>query len=119
MFEWLKENPEHRKYFDSYMAGRRSEMLRWFEIYPVAGTLATNLRSGPKDVFLVDIGASQGHDLIRFKEICNKLPGRLILQDLPETIESLQNLPPGIEPMAYDFFTPQPITGESPHPEAS
>lgn len=95
------------------MAGRRREMLRWFEIFPISKKLTTELRTGPKDSVIVDIGASHGHDLIRFKERHSDLPGRFILQDLPETIHSIQNPLPGIEPMIYDFFTPQPVISTS------
>ncbi len=106
----MKKNPEQRKYFDNYMAGRRKEMFRWFEIFPTE-KFTIGLRSGPKDVLMVDIGASHGHDLVRFRERHHDLPGRCILQDLGETIDSIQDPLPGIEPMTYDFFTPQPVIG--------
>lgn len=50
------------------------------------------------------------------RERHNDLPGRLILQDLPETINSIEKALPGIEPMIYDFFGPQPVIGESADP---
>lgn len=118
-FEWMKKNPEQRWYFDNYMAGRRREMLKWFDIYPAAQNLTSGLRAGPTDVLIVDIGGSHGHDLISFKARHDNLPGRCILQDLPETIESIQNPLSGIEPMAYDFFTPQPIIGKYPLPASA
>ena len=37
------------------------------------------------------------------------MPGRLIVQDQPHIIASIQLQ--GLEKMAYDFFTPQPIHG--------
>lgn len=113
LFEWMKQHPEQRKFFDNYMAGRRREVLRWFEIFPITKKLTTELRTGSKDILIVDIGASHGHDLVRFKERYSDLPGRFILQDLPETIESIHNPLPGIEPMIYDFFTPQPVISMS------
>ncbi len=111
LFEWMKKNPEQRRYFDNYMAERRKEMFRWFEIFPITEKFTIGLRSGPKDVLMVDIGASHGHDLVRFRERHNDLPGRCILQDLGETIDSIQDALPGIEPMIYDFFAPQPVIG--------
>ena len=112
-FEWMKQHPKQREYFDNFMAERRREMLRWFDIYPAAN-LTSGLRSGPEDVLIVDIGASHGHDLISFKARHNELPGRCILQDLPETINSIPKPLSGIETMVYDFFTPQPIISEYP-----
>ena len=113
IFEWLKKYPEQRGYFDNYMAGRRRETLRWFEIYPAAEYLSSDIRSGPKDILIVDIGGSHGHDLISFKARFQRLPGRCVLQDLPETIDSIYTPLPGIELMAYDFFTPQPLLSKS------
>ena len=112
MFQWMEKRPEQRRYFDSFMAARRREAPRWFEIWPVSDTLKSDLRSGPDDVLLVDIGASHGHDLMRFKERYGSFPGRLVLQDLPETTRTIHNLAEGIEAMAYDFFTPQPVAGK-------
>ena len=111
LFEWMKKNPEQRKYFDNYMAVRRKEMPRWFEIFPITEEFKTELRSGPQDVLIVDVGASHGHDLVLFKEQHQDLRGRYILQDLRETIESIQHPFPNIEPMIHDFFAPQPVVG--------
>lgn len=94
------------------MAGRRKESLRWFEIFPVEEALATSLKTDPKDVLIVDIGGSHGHDLIRLKENHPNLAGRFVLQDLPETVNSIPSPFPEIEPMIHDFFTPQPIIGK-------
>ena len=35
----------------------------------------------------------------------------MVFQDLPVVIDRVKDLPSGIEAMAYDFFTPQPIQG--------
>lgn len=42
------------------------------------------------------------------------MPGRLVLQDLPEVVEQARGmfLHPRIELMAHDFFTEQPIQGK-------
>ena len=36
------------------------------------------------------------------------LTGRLILQDRPEVVSELSNLPPRIEPLIHSYFEPQP-----------
>lgn len=112
-FEWLKENPQQRMFFDNYMGFRRKEALRWFEVFPVTDQFSAGLRSDPHAVLIVDVGGSHGHDLLRFKEQFPGLPGRLILQDLPETIHVLDDGLSGIEPMAYNFYSPQPVEGAS------
>lgn len=63
---------------------------------------------------MVDVGGSTGYDLTIFKEAHPELPGRLIVQDLPGTIEKLDQpalKAKGIEPMPHDFFTPEPVQG--------
>ncbi|KAJ9644471.1 hypothetical protein H2201_007800 [Coniosporium apollinis] len=53
-----------------------------------------------------------GQDILGFHKAHPNLPGRLIIQDLPATIQSLDTakLEP-VEAMAHDFFTPQPVKG--------
>ena len=111
MFEWLKENPQQRKFFDSFMGFRRIEILPWYHIFPINDELSTSLRSDPDAVLIVDVGGSHGHDILKFKERYPALPGKFILQDLPETIDSLIGESSGIEPMAYNFYHPQPVKG--------
>ncbi len=67
--------------------------------------------SGANDILLVDVGGGNGHDLIRFLTKYPSAWGRLVLQDLPNPIQNLEGLSPGIQAMAHDFFTPQAIKG--------
>jgi hypothetical protein len=76
----------------------------------VFSVLDTN-SSQDEDVMLVDIGGGSGHDLLEFHAKHPSVKGRLILQDLPEVVESVKDMPDCMEAMAHDFFTPQPIKG--------
>ncbi|MCJ1336119.1 hypothetical protein MMC09_001395 [Bachmanniomyces sp. S44760] len=113
----LEEDPEYKRDFDLYMAARRQGGLvpEWFEIYPVAKELElskSTLKTGKDDVLFVDVAGGRGHDVAKFRKTFPDLPGRCILQDLPETIAQVKKSPPeGVELMDYDFFTPQPIKG--------
>lgn len=78
-------------------------------MYPAASELAE--KTTDDSVLLIDIGGNQGHDLKIFKERHPNLPGRLILQDLPEVVNKITTPLEGIEVIPYDFFTPQPIKG--------
>ena len=62
---------------------------------------------------LIDIGGGVGHEIQAIKQYYPSLPGRLILQDTPETIKRALPIE-GMETMEYDFFTKQPVTGISP-----
>ena len=61
---------------------------------------------------MVDIAGGIGGELGAFAARYPSAPGKLILQDLPETIaNSKPTLSSAITPMAHDIFTPQPVIG--------
>ncbi|KAI7543217.1 hypothetical protein KC331_g7521 [Hortaea werneckii] len=112
MFGVLAKDPRRKKIFDDYMSARRySQEPKWFENFPITEHLAATTRCGDRDVLLVDVGGGKGHDVASFRENFPDLPGRLILQDLPQTFASLQERPDGIEIMEHDFFKEQPVKG--------
>jgi hypothetical protein len=92
------------------MALRRKPELSWLTVYPVERD-TKDWDAKNNGTIYVNIGGGIGHQCAQFKEKYPKLPGRVILQDLPHTIEKA--LPtPGVESMAHDFFEPQPIKGK-------
>ena len=110
VFEWLKVNPSQRQNFDQYMAGRSKVAVRWFDIF----LMPEQVSQSQSSVLLVDVGGGLGDNVSAFRKNHASLKGRLVLQDLPETIDSISKESlEGIEAMAYNFFTPQPIQGES------
>lgn len=113
LFQWLKENPQQRKFFDSYMGFRRIQTLPWYKVFLITDQFTTGLRSDPCAVLIVDVGGSHGHDLVKFKKQYPGLPGKFVLQDLPAAIDSLSGDLSGIEPMVYNFYDPQPVKGAS------
>jgi demethylsterigmatocystin 6-O-methyltransferase len=54
----------------------------------------------------VHVGGGTGQKCIALKEKFRTLPGKVILQDLPSIVLKVE-LPVDIQPMVYDFFTPQ------------
>lgn len=104
---------EQKKSFDDYMASKRppgSKMQQWFDIYPAAERLS-NVRPGRESVLMVDVGGGPGQEVTGLKERFPHLQGRLILEDLPVTLDRIESLPDGIEKVSHDFFTPQPVVG--------
>lgn len=69
---------------------------------------------GAEEVAIVDIGGGRGQFLERLRKQCPELPGRLVLQDLPQLVRPLKETEKDLcfEPMEYDMFTLQPITGK-------
>jgi hypothetical protein len=108
-FEWLNQNPTIQETFNSVMT--QSQQYRgadWFEIYPVQ----EKLQVSPDRVLLVDIGGGVGHDITAFKKRFPDLRGKLVLQDLPQVIDTIKEpLPEGITAIGNNMFEPQPISG--------
>ena len=110
-FDWVHqpENAYQAEQFQQHMAFKTLGE-KWYDVLPVDEILGKNL--DPSDVLLVDVGGASGHDIIGFHKKHPNIPGRLILQDLPGTIQALDaDIMKPVEPVAYDFFTPQPIQG--------
>ena len=112
VFTWLtRERPELYTALNNYMGGYRQGKVSWMDpgFFPVQ-----NLYEGVEanDVLLVDVGGGLGHDLKELQTKHPQLPGRLILQDLPNVIAQIQNAADRIEAMTYDFFTEQPVKGK-------
>ncbi|KAF4633169.1 hypothetical protein G7Y89_g4949 [Cudoniella acicularis] len=63
------------------------------------------------EVVFVDVGGGRGHQCLAFREYFKSVKGRVILQDLPDTVAGLDLSAQGVEVMGYDFFTPQPFIG--------
>lgn len=108
-FEWLSRNPDTQKVFNSVMTqSQQHRGADWFEIYPAQ----ERLLASPDQALLVDIGGGVGHDIKAFQKQFPNLPGRLILQDLPQVIDTIKEpLPEGIEAIGYSMFDQQPING--------
>lgn len=88
--------------------------LKWYEVPGIMEAAFEDAKVGKQDVLLVDVGGNGGHDLIGFHKAHPSMSGRLILQDLPAIIQSLDSTAlaqQGIEVIGHDFFMPQPIHG--------
>jgi hypothetical protein len=71
-------------------------------IFDFEGEIFPLIKS-PEDVALVDIGGSLGHVLEDIQTHLPGLKGRLVLEELPETLKSV-DLPKDIESVEYNFL---------------
>lgn len=112
-FEYFQKfDPEMGRRFGSMMDAWSKGRPRWFdpEFYPVQERLLAGASGGA--AFLVDVGGGTGHDVEGVREAFgSRLSGALVLQDRPEVIE-LAQVGEGVEKMAHDFLTEQPVKGE-------
>ena len=110
-FAWLDQNPPYLQKFSNYMSAYRAGKPSWVDpgFYPVTERLAKAYDSSASDTLLVDVGGGVGHDLQDLKKKHPDLPGKLVLQDQPQVISTVED-PAGVfEAAGHDFFTPQPV----------
>ncbi|GAP82374.2 putative O-methyl transferase B [Rosellinia necatrix] len=105
-YQYMVEHPEQLGHFNKYMALRRQAELSWLAVYPIHEE--TIGLKDPSRALYVNIGGGIGHQCAQFKSAYPDLVGRVILQDLPGTIAQALSTA-GVENMAHDFFTPQPV----------
>ena len=110
-FDFLTKNPKFLETFNNYMTSQRQGRQSWLEFFPLVRELMTGFSGEDNAVMFVDVGGGYGHEIQEIKKKYLDLPGRMILQDLPETINQV-TAAPNTEAMAYNFFTPQLIRGE-------
>ncbi|KAI0116525.1 S-adenosyl-L-methionine-dependent methyltransferase [Nemania sp. FL0031] len=113
IFKWVSERPEVLNSFMGWMAGQREGLPSFLDAVDFEGEFARDATEST--AIFVDVGGSMGHQCIAVRKRYPELVGRVVLQDLPETIEKVRASPlPGfedIEARAHDFFTLQPLRG--------
>ena len=126
IFPWLAQrNPAQLTNFFSMMEAYRMGKRSWYEVYPVedvllggfedAGVEKNGGTANDGPTLFVDVAGATGYDLQAFKRqfsASNGLPGRLVVEDLPDVIDQIKDLDADIVQIKHDFFTPQPVRGE-------
>ena len=109
LFDWLMEQPDILKNFSLFMTVQHEGNKVWLDELPFEKEFCQNVE--PETPLFVDIGGNIGHQCLLLKTRCPEITGRVILQDLAP---ALQNALPieGVENLAHDFWTKQPIKGQ-------
>ena len=117
-FQYLQRHPRFLAMFNNHMTATHASLSNWMNAksYPFEKDLVKGCSEEDDAILFVDVGGGNGHHLM---ELCRQYPTvdkRMVLQDQASVIEGLANikLDPRIQPMAHDFFTEQPIKGNSP-----
>lgn len=112
-FTWILSpgNERHAEAFHNHMKFK-TLAKKWFETVPVKEIFADFKKDDPDAVLMVDVGGNSGHDTLDFHRAWPDQPGRLIVEDLPAVIQTIDReaLKP-VEAVEHDFFTPQPVKG--------
>ena len=112
LFEWFPKHPEELNDFNLWMTGKRDDQGNWLDSYPFEERVVKGFKECDGSVMLVDVGGARGHEVEAIKKRYPTLPGRFVLQDLPDTVAQALTVP-GMEVFAHDFFTEQPIKGQT------
>ena len=111
-FDFLHADERKMRNFDTFMTANRGARKHWVDWFPVHDVILSDFRSTNGDAkVLVDMGGGKGRDILRFLAKFPESRGRLILQDLTGTTESLRGVANGFEVQSHDLFTPQPVMG--------
>ncbi|KAF4254095.1 hypothetical protein KXV95_002611 [Aspergillus fumigatus] len=108
-FAYVHGDPMRSARFNHFMKAQRGSQPKCFDLYP----FAEESKGWPSDKPLfVDVGGGAGYQTASFLERFPNLPGRVVLQDLPEPVEDARSVvPESVERMVHNFFEPQPIKG--------
>ncbi|EKG13728.1 O-methyltransferase family 2 [Macrophomina phaseolina MS6] len=115
IYEYLVHHPQLQAHMQDAMKLHQPEG-DWLSVFP-ADEIVGNQQTAPDParVLFVDIGGGMGQQCIRFRERYPDLAGRVILQDIPQTINRVPKpMPNGIEAVPHSFEDPQPIKSKSP-----
>ena len=105
-FPYYKQHLEQLSNFQKLTSAPRDG--DWFDVVPLAED-AANVSSD--HALFVEIGGGIGPQCKRLRTKYPSLPGRVIVQDLPEKIQ-VATPAQGVEFMTYDLFSPQPVHGK-------
>ena len=92
-FKFMSQ-PEHLSILDDFNTFMRSLNVTqtfWLEFYPLEGGIISGSEKSADAVLFVEIAGGLGHRLQDLRPKFPDLPERLILRDLPKTIESADN----------------------------
>lgn len=114
-FHWMQTQTETLKRFNASMAKsieteRGTSGKTILDAYPFENEL-TN--ASPDAPLVVDVGGGYGHLLQELKNRLPQVKGKMVLEDLPETVKGAVEME-NVDIVPYDFFAEeQPVQGAS------
>lgn len=108
LWTWFGAHPDRAR---NMVAGMRSHNAGNVsgDAYPW-GTELAKLNLKDDDVAIVDVAGGQGHIMEEIRKRNPEIKGRFIVQDLQSSFDAIGGVvPKGVEFMAHDIFTPQPV----------
>lgn len=113
MWEHVKLDAEYFNEFNNAMNAQGMATMFAISIFPFYSELS-KLEPTDETALVVDVGGGLGHATMQIKALLGDTKGRVILQDRPDVLDDIkEDLGTGIEKMAHDFMTPNPVKGMS------
>lgn len=111
-FDWLSHHPDHLRLFMQWMPFERHGLPEFLDVFPFEKTIGQNTTD--ETVLFVDIGGATGSQSRLVRDRFPDVKGKVIMQDQQHVVDAWPtDQRPDIEAQAYNFFTPQPIKGNS------
>ncbi|RAH44622.1 S-adenosyl-L-methionine-dependent methyltransferase [Aspergillus brunneoviolaceus CBS 621.78] len=89
LFAFLKAHPEKCAMFHNHMHFQRNQTTNWAKL----ATVLRSKKTATDEVLFVDVGGGTGHQCQRVLQYDPDIPGRFILQDLPQVMEAAPTIP--------------------------
>lgn len=105
VFVWAATQPALAPDFNAWMMANHQNT--WLYVFPLQDFSLNSTSTAP---LFVDVGGGIGHQCIALKSKIPSITRRIVVQDVPQAINHAIPFE-GVEPLAYDFFTDQPIKG--------
>lgn len=109
LYTWFKSHHVEKEAFHHFMEGQMSSLPAWLVAVDFGSEFAYNVE--PEEAVFVDVGGGIGQQCQIVREAHPDLQGRLVLQDKSYVVENALAVS-GMETMAYDYLTEQPIKGK-------
>lgn len=105
-YTWMETRPIQQGAFHRFMEAQFAMLPTWLDAVPFDTEIAHD--AGADDVVFVDVGGGNGSQCAALKTAFPDFKGRIILQDRPDVLEKALKVD-GMELMAHDFLTEQPV----------
>lgn len=107
--QFMGSKPDSHKSAQLYMSGMYEGKPTWLDFFPVMKQISEGAHERKCAVTFVDLGGGYGQEAVTLRKRFPSLPGRIVLQDLPQVASGLGL--EGVEVMVHDMFSPQPLKG--------
>ncbi|KAL4964567.1 O-methyltransferase-domain-containing protein [Aspergillus stella-maris] len=105
-FAWMAQHPEQADALQKVTKSWQSS--NWMAEFELFEKEALNADGDNEDLFYVDVGGGSGHQCSAVRDKYPSLKGQLVLQDLPEVVQELSEVP-GLTIEANDILQEQQV----------